>query len=436
MTIYRNLRLAAVVAAFIAPLLVPESAFAASAQMVPITVFNSSGKPGATNVYAIGHFVHDDDSVGPEGYLDVQGSFREFPAAAGGTPEKTVDSGMTGPASGTSTTFQVPFGFSGRLYYSFDKKISFRTVIDIDGRNSLVQPVPWVPESADSQVDVDFDWAELSYTKWGLYLNSSQVDQLSAPASVSTTNSDGTVLRRGITTASVSTISAEVTKIPGWEHVLQTDSNVVRLINPSKLTEDGRFASDYLEDYVQAVWDKYSSGSALAVQPFALEPDKTFKGTVSGTTMTFTNPEGAVVAAFEEPSTKDVFACDGALHAPNDLVIGPIARSLCADLNRGVLGTQTKSPATNPASFYVTNMLNDGRFNYYSKIIHQNMADQRAYAFAFDDVAAQESLVHAPQPVSASIEILPETGGTAFPDGTEKTLASLATSSPAADTSR
>jgi peptidoglycan hydrolase-like protein with peptidoglycan-binding domain len=398
---------------------VPTAAVAEDLPDIPLTVWNSSDK-GSMHLYALGHFMIGPNEVGPEGYLDAEGNFHEFHRAAGMVPEPAADSAIDGPSIGESTTITIPYGFSGRLYYSFDDKLTFRVVIDADNRNGLVQPVPWIPAAADSQVEVDFDWAELSYSEWGLYLNSSQVDQFSAPAAVSSTNEDGTVLRRGVTTRSVEQFAADLTVVPGFEHSLQADGGVARLLNPSKLLETGRMPADYLDAYIGGAWQTYTGGRQLEVRPFDDQPETVYFGSVGDDDiMTFRNTAGDPVAVFHKPTTLDVFACNGALTAPNDLIVGPIARSLCADLNRGVLGTQDVSPAADPTTYYTPNELNGGAFNHFARVVHEGMADGKAYAFAFDDVANHESLVHAPRPRSASLEILPDHGGTAFPDGTE-----------------
>ena len=80
---------------------------------------------------------------------------------------------------------------------------------------------------------------------------------------------------------------------------------------------------------------------------------------------------------------------DGALAAPNDQVVGPIARTLCAALHRSTLGVLDTQPGGGPADFYRGTLT-----NHYSRIVHQHMVDGKAYGFAFDDVLAQESLVH------------------------------------------
>ena len=52
--------------------------------------------------------------------------------------------------------------------------------------------------------------------------------------------------------------------------------------------------------------------------------------------------------------------------------------------------TQAVEPSTDPSTFY-----RNEPTNLYNKVIHEQMVDGKAYAFAFDDVANQESLVMA-----------------------------------------
>ena len=97
-----------------------------------------------------------------------------------------------------------------------------------------------------------------------------------------------------------------------------------------------------------------------------------------------------------------MWGCDGALGAPNDMVVGPIARTLCAALHRSTLGRLDTQPSGTAADFYQGTLT-----NHYSRLVHQNMVDGRAYGFAFDDVQAQESLVHSGDPTSAGITLNP-----------------------------
>lgn len=420
---------------------------AAARPPVPLTVANSSGSPERMFVTVVGHLVDAGAVPGPEGYLAADGSFVPFPSGGTGAPTPAPDVSMDGPTTGSAAEVPVPFGFSGRMYYSFGEPVGFRLVSGADGRTGLVQPVPWAPESPDSEVDVDFDFVELSYTSWGLYLNSTQVDGMVIPASVAVTSTDGEITRTGVTTEAVSAIAQRLAGVPGFAASVQTDGGVLRLVNPTKLVESGRMDADYLDTYVDNVWDAYAGGASLRVQPWKDRPTDVFTGTVVDGRFVFRDTAGAVVASFDRPTTADVWRCDGALSSPNDAAVGPIARSLCADLNRGVLGSQPVSPATDPDTYYRTNPVNEGLFNHYSAAVHAAMQDGAAYGFAFDDVAGQESLVHSPTPRAASVDVLPratggrgitgpavrgeETASAAGPSGSSRTLqVSLGADSP------
>jgi len=160
------------------------------------------------------------------------------------------------------------------------------------------------------------------------------------------------------------------------------------------------FSSSYFQSYVSSAWATYQN-TPLTVVPFQNEPNRKFTGRTSGGVLNFTNTAGQQVASFQQPSTRDVFNCDGRLAAPNNDV-GAISRSLCAALNRSTLGYIHTQPTYNASQFYTRSIT-----NHYSKIVHANMVDGKAYGFAFDDVGAFESLVHDGDPRSAGIILSP-----------------------------
>jgi hypothetical protein len=228
------------------------------------------------------------------------------------------------------------------------------------------------------------------------------------PHAVSVTNASGVTTRTGDPVANgrdnvINTIKGTA----GWANTVYTrsDGTVLRVLSPGKAAGAGLLSSTYLDSYIASAWNAYTS-KTLTVVPFADQPATKYFGRTSGTTMTFTNSSGAQVASFNRPSSASVWGCDGDLPAPNDLVVGPISRTLCAALNRGTLGTVDTQPDTNAADFY-----KNSPTNVYAKTIHANMADGKAYAFAFDDVANFESLVTDPDPRSAAITLAPFTGG-------------------------
>jgi hypothetical protein len=371
------------------------AASAVGPDRLPVTITNSSGRGEAVYVYVLGTNL----STGRLGYVNAAGAFTPWPAGAN-PPSPAPDVAITGPGNGASTTIQVPRGISGRIYFALGQKLKFFLTPD-----GLVQPAPWA--AGDANHDILFDWSEFTYNDAGLWLNSSQVDMFAVPHTVSVTDAAGT-RRSGALVANGrdNTING-IAGQSGWANsvVRRSDGTVLRVLAPGKAAGAGLLSTTYLDPYIASAWGAYA-GKTLTVVPFSDQPNTKYFGRTSGTVMTFTNSSGGQVASFNRPSSADVWGCDGALHAPNDLVVGPIARTLCAALNRGTLGTVDTQPSTDASAFYRSSPTNQ-----YARIIHANMADGKAYAFAFDDVGNFESLVNDGSPSAAGLIIQPFTGG-------------------------
>ncbi|MEY2848975.1 MAG: hypothetical protein RI885_1640 [Actinomycetota bacterium] len=386
------LLLAAAVAVPLSLVSAPTAADAAGPAVLPFTITNDSGRGEEVYLYTVGV----DLASGRLGYVTQSGAFVPWPGGsnpASPAPDASIRMG----GSGASTVINVPKGFSGRLYMAFGQKLDFRLT-----PGGLVQPAPWSP--GDPNRDILFDWSEFTYADGGLFLNSSQVDMFAVPHSVSVTDGTGATRTTGRLVADGrNRVIDGIRNQPGWGGSVYTraDGTVLRVLAPGKAAEAGAFARDYLAPYIDQAWNAYAS-KTLTVVPFADRPDTRFFGRTSGSTLTFTDTSGRQVAAFQKPSTSNVWGCDGALSAPNDLVVGPIARTLCAALHRSTLGRIDVQPGGGPGDFYQGSIT-----NHYSRLIHQNMVDGRAYGFAFDDVQAQESLVASGDPRSAGIVLTP-----------------------------
>ena len=363
-----------------------------SAATLPFTITNDTGRGDAVYLYVLGTNL----TTGKLGYADAGGTFTNW--TGGGTvPVPAPDVAIPGPANGASTTIQLPENLSGRLYMSFGQKLDFRLTTD-----GLVQPAPWA--AGDPNSDILFDWSEFTLNGSGLWLNSSQVDMFAVPHVVSVTGADGTVSKTGeLKPGGRQQVIDAITAQPDFAKSIETrsDGTVLRVLAPGKAADAGLMSPTYLDPYIDSAWNAYTS-KTLTVVPFSDQPNTTFSARTSGNVMTFTDRTGATVASFTKPSTANVWGCDGALGAPNDLVVGPIARTLCAALQRGTLGTIDTQPGGTAADFYQNSPTNQ-----YAKIIHESMVDGKAYAFAFDDVQNQESLVHDGDPQSAGITLSP-----------------------------
>ncbi|MEV6342291.1 beta-1,3-glucanase family protein [Actinoplanes sp. NPDC051851] len=358
--------------------------------LLPVTVTNKTGRSDAVHLYVLG--VNLD--TGRLGYVNKAGAFTAWTGGAA-VPVAAPDVSIDGPATGGSTTIKVPRNISGRLYFSFGKKLDFRLTTD-----GLVQPAPWA--SGDPNHDILFDWSEFTVNSSGLWLNSSQVDMFAIPHVVSVLGGSGTTSSTGAVVSGgrqkvINAIKADADFAKSV--VTAADGTVLRVLAPGKAAEAGLMSATYLDSYISSAWSAYT-GKNLTVVPFTDQPSVRYTGRTTGDVMNFTDTSGKVVASFTKPSSANVWGCDGALAAPNDQVVGPIARTLCAALQRTTLGRLDTQPSGTASDFY-----QGSPTNVYAKAIHANMADGKAYAFAFDDVQNQESLVHDGDPRSAGITL-------------------------------
>ncbi|PUA82433.1 beta-1,3-glucanase family protein [Nocardioides currus] len=379
-----------------------QQASAVGPDRLPFTITNSSQRGEEVFLYVVGVNL----ATGRLGYVRQDGTFSPWPAGSN-PPSPAPDVSIRMGGTGSSTTLNVPRGFSGRLYMSFGERLPFKLTPD-----GLVQPAPWAAN--DPSANILFDWSEFTYNDAGLWLNSSQVDMFAVPHSVSVTGSDGVTKTTGrLVDDGRNKVINGIRNQAGWAGLVRTraDGTVLRVLAPGKAADAGLFDANYLAPYIDQAWNAYTT-KTLTVQPFGDRPDVRYFGRTAGSTMNFTNGSGQQVASFQKPTTANVWGCDGALGAPNDQVVGPIARTLCAALHRSTLGRIDTQPGGAAADFYQGAIT-----NHYSRLVHQNMVDGRAYGFAFDDVQAQESLVYSGDPRRAGITLTPfGPGGTSSPD--------------------
>ena len=358
----------------------------------PPDATNESGRGEAVHVYVLG----TDLTTGKLGYSDKSGKFTAW-TGGGAVPVPAPDVAIDGPGDNGSTTIQIPENLSGRIYFSFGEKLDFRLTGD-----GLVQPAPWA--GGDPNRDILFDWSEFTLNDSGLWLNSSQVDMFAVPHVVSVTGASGRTSETGeVKPGGRQKVIDAIKADAGFAKsvVTRADGTVLRVLAPGKAADAGLMSPTYLDAYIGRAWSSYA-GKPLTVVPFTDQPGVRFTGRTSGDVLSFTDATGKTVASFTKPSTANVWGCDGALGAPNDQVVGPIARTLCAALQRTTLGRLDTQPSGTAADFYQGEPT-----NVYAREIHRNIVDGKAYAFAFDDVQNQESLVHDGDPQAAGITLSP-----------------------------
>ncbi|MFS4093735.1 glycoside hydrolase family 64 protein [Streptomyces sp. AF1A] len=369
-----------------------DRAGAAVPDTLALTITNDSGRSDPVYLYDLGTQL----SSGQQGWADANGTFHAWPTG-GNPPTPAPDAAIPGPAAGQSLTIRIP-KFSGRIYFSYGQKLVFKLTT-----GGLVQPA--VQNPSDPNRNILFNWSEYTLNDSGLWLNSTQVDMFSAPYAVGVQRSDGSVsstghLKPGGWSGFFGALRAQQ---GGWAGLVQTrsDGTFLRALSPLYGVETGALPAGVMDDYVNRVWQKYST-QTLTVTPFADRPDTKYYGRVSGNVMNFTDSSGTVVTSFQKPDADSVFGCHKLLDAPNDQVRGPISRTLCAGFNRSTLLVDANQPDTRTADFY-----QDSVTNQYARAVHAQMADGKAYAFAFDDVGDQESLVQDGNPRQAYLTLDP-----------------------------
>ncbi|MFD5799941.1 glycoside hydrolase family 64 protein [Streptomyces sp. NPDC049936] len=358
---------------------------------IPLKITNNSSRGDAVHIYNLGTSL----TTGQQGWADANGTFHAWPAG-GNPPTPAPDASIPGPAAGQTKTIRIP-KLSGRIYFSYGQKLDFRLTT-----GGLVQPA--VQNPSDPNRNILFNWSEYTLNDSGIWLNSTQVDMFSAPYTVGVQRGDGSVTSAGkLKAGGYNAVFNALRAQSGWGGLIQTrpDGTVLRALSPLYGLETGALPASVLNDYINRVWQKYST-STLTVTPFGNQPNTKYFGRVSGNVMNFTNGSGAVVTSFQKPDASSVFGCHRLLDAPNDLVRGPISRTLCAGFNRSTLLSNPNQPDPSAANFY-----KDSVTNHYARIIHDRMADGKAYAFAFDDVGNHESLVHDGNPAQAQLTLDP-----------------------------
>lgn len=357
---------------------------------IPLKFTNNTGRGEAVYLYVLGTNL----TTGRLGYANAAGAFTAWNGGAN-PPVAAPDVAIPGPTNGQSVTINIP-KLSGRIYFSFGEKLKFFLTPD-----GLVQPA--VQNPSDPNRKILFDWSEYTLNDSGLWLNSSQVDMFAIPHTVSVTGTGGQTTKSGEVVAGgrQKVFDSLTSWGNGWQNLIDTRSDGVRVraLAPGKGIDAGVFSATQLDPYITKAWDTYRTKD-LTVVPFGDQPNTKFFGRTQGNAMVFTNGSGQTVATFQKPSTANVLGCDGAIQAPNDNVVGPIARTLCAALNRSTLAEYAVQPTTDASKFYQVTPTNQ-----YAKFIHANMVDGKAYAFAFDDVGNFESLVHNATPAQAGITL-------------------------------
>jgi hypothetical protein len=347
-----------------------------------LTVVNQSDNYANAAIWF--YIVGTNLTSGKQSFVAPDGSLQEVALSDNGS-DGFADLSIPLAGSG-NTSLNIPANMSGRVYFSLDDKLKFKVVADGAGNAALQYPAGWV--SSDPSYNVLHDWIEFTHNTGGMFCNTTMVDQFSVPMAINLVGSANQTTGT-LTAGGRDAIFNAVKANSDYAGLVIGDD--MRIIAPGHGIDAGLFSSTYYDDYVDAVWSKYT-GSTLTVTTNT----GTYTGQVSGDTLQFSGG----VAPISKPTTQDIFYCNGALAAPNDGVTGPVAAVLGAGFNRSTLLTNANQPTTDPSTFY-----QGSPTNVFSQAMHASSADGKAYGFPFDDVASFAAYVQDGAPTSITITL-------------------------------
>ncbi|MEV0948787.1 beta-1,3-glucanase family protein [Rhodococcus sp. NPDC049939] len=369
----------------VAPALTPRASAAATLRT---SVVNATG---AFSNSAIKMYIPGVNLAGQQGFVNSSGVFVPVPQdAAHGT---VLD--MAIPLSNTGNTDFVLPKMSGRIYFAIDGELSFKAVVDEQGVRRMQYPAGWV--ESDDSYSVMHDCVEFTYNDIGMFCNTTMVDKFSVPLAIQL-EGQASQTAGELVPGGRERIFSTVADHPDFANLVIGDK---RVIAPGHGIDAGLFSPTYYDEYINEVWRKYSSTDLLVTDHLK---SITYTGRVIDDVLIFDKG----VAPIRKPSTRDVFFCDGALIAPNDGVTGPVAAMLGAAFNRGTLLDHSNQPITDTALHY-----NSEIANHYSRALHENTVDGKAYGFAFDDVSDLAAFIQDHNPSSWTITLTDLSSGPA-----------------------
>ena len=352
-------------------------AAASTASTLAVNLVNNTGSE-TVYAYVTGLAIDNNNALM---LLEADGQTPYYPSSPSGTNSAIpVNCAIPLNASGGAPRqITIPHLAGARIWFSIGSPLTFR----LNPGPALVEPS--VTNPSDPNINVQWDFAELTFNAAQVFANISMVDFVCLPISLGLTDSAGgqqTVagLPNGGLDTVCSGLSAQASMDgQGWNQLIVTSNGQnLRALSPTNgIVMNSSLFSGYYQSYVNQVWQMYESAT-LTVDTQASYG--TVTGQVSGGQLTFSG-----IGSFGQPSAADIFGCNSGPFNPAGMSgeMLAILPRLAAAFNRSTLLTDSNQPdGENPASYYANAIT-----NHYARIVHATSQDHRGYAFPYDDVA-------------------------------------------------
>lgn len=305
--------------------------------------------------------------------------FPTSPSSTGASLATNCAISLGAPGSTKSAT--IPRIAGGRIWFSIDAQLTFLLNPGPSGSTSaaLVEPSPLNP--ADPNIDIQWDFCELTFNQAQLFANITYVDFVSVPIALTLLNTagksqhvTGTAAKGLDTVCSALKEQATTDNHPGWASlvVLTPGGGNLRALSPNHAPNPSAF-QDYYQPYVDAVYSKYA-GTPLSIDTQASY--STVSGTVKNDSLDF-----GAGGQFAKPTAQDIFSCSTGPFADTAGERAAFVPRIAAAFNRSTLLIDPIAPSANPSEYYQTSPT-----NHYARIVHAVNLDGRGYAFPYDDV--------------------------------------------------
>ena len=282
---------------------------------------------------------------------------------------------------GHITKATIPRIAGGRIWFSVDSRLTFL----INPGPALVEPS--VTNPSDPNVHLEWGFCEFTFNAAQLFANISYVDFVSIPIALTLVDTAGKrehvtgLSPNGLDKVCAGLVQQSAKDGQGWKSLVVKAPNGrnLRALSPNNgiVINHGLF-SGYYRPYVEQVWAKFSNS------PLQVDTQAAW-GKVSGKVNSGTLNFGGA-GNFAQPSTADIFSCStGPFSANASVERGAVVARLAAAFNRSTLLRDSAThpePSGNPSEYYKEKIT-----NHYARIVHEANADQRGYAFPYDDVA-------------------------------------------------
>ncbi len=249
----------------------------------------------------------------------------------------------------------------------------------------------------DPNQGIKYELVELTYNDYGLWCNTTRVDNFQYPMGLEVSGTDF-YKKVGEIVSYEDILSRWEANAPSdFQALYDADNGMISF--PSKSDD---FPTDYFDEYIDAIWSKYSSD----VLSFYSGDAGTWNGTVTDDVFTFTREsDGQVAYVYSKPTQEEALEGSGAFATGGtyDLIV---QAQLCAAVNRHAidltLGSGVLQDFSNTDDYYQTEP-----YNYYCKFFHDTDITYNGltYAFCYDDVFDQSATIHTSAPESVKITI-------------------------------